>query len=678
VAPVVLGIFALLIAASVFAQAADDLDQAPADSLNGENPEMLDAGSGDNTGEVGDMGDEGYDGEVGRPRHRPGGRLGVADSLAPQTWSSWLLNTRPDVQLSINREKDVTNWDTKIGLNRRVSSKLNFGLSATLHTQENSTLNRSDSNDGTTASLKYQLNDAIGFSLRYNSGVTAYRYNLKSPDPAERRRKQNVSVSADLNKNLTSAVNVHFRTSAGTTQNSYASVSNAGSQHDLSAGLNITPMPELRASVSYNAKRMLLDSHVDSSGTSVFSSKDRTFSQDLGLSVKYDFVPGVKLSVDASQTDNEKQNPDPNRKRQETENRTSRRVGVTTSFNLVSWADWSVSGNLSESSAQFLLQSDRDNFIKNSDMKASAKVTPWRGATVNLGGTVEETRSEYKNPDTGRDVHKSVSFKISQDLGPKADIDLTALSDIVSVFYDDKQENPKDRDRLNNRISMNFTYRPSSAIKTSLGGEYSDDETRYISAERSASNRTNRRYRLSGDYELTTFRNITVSQNYDISAVYAFYQFTDENNTLVRNSNVRTQFRIPLTSRFDLSLNHNYQFQDQGKYSERGGKGLYARSSEKETHIMGVVCRYSPLKSLNVVVRQTYRLQSNWSYVKNQKSLDYEVATSDISGRISFERNIGESTKFSLKLEQNLKEGSNVNEAFKNYRNIELEASHTF
>jgi hypothetical protein len=679
VAPVVVGIFVVLVAASVFAQPADDLDEAPADSVDQDSPEDIDTDETDDMydDDAGDIDEDTDDTELERPRRR-GSQKAARDSLARQGWSSWLLNTRPNVQLKVDRKKDVTNWDTKIKLNRRVSSKLRFNLAATLHTQENSTLNRSDSNDGTSAGLSYQLSDAIGFSLKYNSTVTAYRYNLKKAEPAERRRRQNVSVSADFNKDLNDILGVHLKTSAGTTQNSYASVSNEGSQQDLAAGLNITPMDNLRASISYNAKRLLLDSQVDSSGTSVFSSEDRTFSQDLGLSVKYDVVPGVKISIDASHVDDEKQNPDPNLKKQETENRTSSRVGVSTSFDLLGWATWSVAGNLSEGRARYVLQSSRNNSVKSSDLKVSAKVTPWSGATVNVGGTREETRSEYENPDTGRDTHNSVSLQISQSLGQKADIDLTALSDIASVFYDDKEENPKDRDRMNNRISMNLAYRPLTNIKTTLAGEYSEDKTRYIKAERSATNRTNRRYRLSGDYDLTTFRNISIHQSYDISALYAIYQYTEGNNTLVRNSNIRTQFTIPLTSNLGLNLNHNYQFQDQGKYSERGGKGFYARSSEKETHTITMVCRYSPISHMDVIVRQTYRVQTNWSYREGEKILAYEVATSDISGRISFSYDVGETTKFSLKLEQNLKEGSNVSQAFRKYRNIELEASHIF
>jgi hypothetical protein len=668
----------LLLAAAVVAQPADSLDTAPGDSLGTDGEGTLGGDLPEGAGSD-DREEEYEDDEEGEgPRRRGRGRRAAGDSLFSNTWASWLLNTRPDIQLKIDRRKDVTNWDTKINVNRRVSSKLRFNLGATLHTQENTTLNRSDSNDGTSASLKYQLSEDIGFSLRYNSMVAGYRYNLKSADPAERRRKQNVSVSTDFNKQLTSALSFRLGTSAGTTQNSYASVSNEGSQQDIATSLSYSPAEDLNASVSYNARRLLLDSRVDSSGTSVFTSKDRTFSQDLSLSVKYDMLPGIKISMDASQTDNEKQNPDPTRKDQETENKTSRRAGVNTSFDLVTWATWGLSVDFHESQAKFRLQSNRNNAISSSSLKGSAKVLPWRGATVNLGGTREITRNQYETLDTGHDTHKSLSLKLSQGLGRKTNMDLTALVDLVSVFYDNTDENPKDRDRLNRRISSSLSHEPWDNVKTRLAGEFSEDKTVYVREERSANNRTNRKYRLSGDYDLKTYYNITVSQKYDISAVYSFYEYNESNNTLVRNSNVTTQFRVPLTSKVNVNINHSFQFQDQGNYSEEGGTRLYARSSEKETHSMSLICRYTPLKGLNVMAKQTYRTQRNWDYDEGQKYLDYEVATSDISGRINFSYTIGERTKISLKFDQNLREGSNVNEAFKNYRNIELEASHAF
>ncbi len=673
----ILVVFMLLFAATVAAQPADSLDTAPGDSLGTQGADSLSTASPE--GPDHDDREEGYgDEEEGEGQHRRGGRRTSRDSLFSDTWAGWLFNTRPDVQLTIDKRKDVTNWDANINVNRRVSSKLNFNLGATLHTQENATLNRSDSNDGTSASLKYKVSEDIGFSLRYNSTVTGYRYNLKSPEPAERRRKQNVSVSADFDKQLTSALSFKFGTSAGTTQNSYSTVSNEGSQQDIATSLSYSPVEDLKASVSYNARRLLLDSQVDSSGTSVFNSKDRTFTQDLGLSVKYDMLPGIKISIDASQTDNEKQNPDPNRKEQETENRTSRRAGVNTSFDLMKRVTWSLSVSFSESQAKFLLQSDRDNAISSSDLKGSAKVLPWRGATVNFGGAREVTRSEYKTVDTGRDLHKSLSLKISQDLGQKTNMDLTALVDLVSVFYDNKEENPKDRDRLNGRISSSLSHQPWENVTTRLAGEYSEDKTIYIRKERSINNRTNRKYRLSGDYDIKTFHDIKVSQKYDISAVYSSYEYDESGNTLVRNSNVITQFSVPLAPKVNMNISHNYQFQDQGNYSEKGGKRLYARSSEKETHTMSLTCKYTPVRAITVVAKQTYRIQRSWEYNKGEKSLAYEIATTDISGRINFSYAVGERTKISLKFDQNLREGSNVSKAFKNYRNVELEASHAF
>jgi hypothetical protein len=133
-----------------------------------------------------------------------------------------------------------------------------------------------------------------------------------------------------------------------------------------------------------------------------------------------------------------------------------------------------------------------------------------------------------------------------------------------------------------------------------------------------------------------------------------------------------------VSRKVDLNVNHSYQFQDQGKYSEEGGKQLYARSSEKETHRMGLTCRYKPIKHVTVIIKQTYRVQRNWDYEDGEKSLDYEIETTDISGRVNFSYSIGDRTKVSLKFEQTRKEGSNVSEAFRSYNNIQFEASHTF
>jgi hypothetical protein len=592
--------------------------------------------------------------------------------------TSWFWNTHPKYEVGISKKKDVTNWDTKIGLKKKLSDRVSLTLNASLHTRENSTLNRSDSNDGTSANLKYRLNEAISFNLTYNAKVNAYRFGLEGGEPQDRKKKEDITISSQLSKTLADGVDLTVKTTAGATENSYASVSNKGNRQDLTASISYAPSETFSASVNYTGKRLNLDSSIDSSGVTVFTSKDLTFSQNLNLAISYDVVPGLGLRFNSARSDHEKQHPETVSKQQETENRTSRRASVSSSFRFYERLTWDVSVDFSDSETQFAVQDGKNNASQSSALSASAKLLPWRAATVNLAGEREISRSEYTTDDSGRDLHKFITFKLTQGLGERADMSLNASTDMISVFYDDKEANPKDRDRVSNRVGMDFNFKPRSKISTRVGGEFSEDRTVYIKSESSANNRTTRKYRVSGSYNVTTYRSIGVAQNYDISAVYTYYHFGESKNTLVRNSNLQTRFTVPVTRAVKLNMSHNYKFQDQGSYSEEGNRRLYSRAEESESHVFNIGLNYKVFDGLKVVVRQSYYIQRSWEFDRGEKELDFEVTSTDIVGKMEFNYTIGEKTRVSLSVEQNRKEGTRVNEDFKSYRNIEFEASRVF
>jgi hypothetical protein len=258
---------------------------------------------------------------------------------------------------------------------------------------------------------------------------------------------------------------------------------------------------------------------------------------------------------------------------------------------------------------------------------------------------------------------------------------LTALSDITSVVYDNKDTeigNPKDRDRVSNRLTMTVNYQPVAAVKTRLGAEYSNEQTVYTQSSQSWSNKNNRRFRITGSYDISTFRGIGLKQDYDISALYTFYQFGENRNTLVRNSNIRTRLIFPIAPKLNFNMDHQYKFQDQGGYRKVGGQSLYARSSERETNILGINLRYIPIRALKLSMRSSYQLQRNYKYVEGVRLFDYEIPTTTLSGKIAFNHKWGERTSIAISVEQNWKEGSRVSDAFRNYRNIEFEATHVF
>jgi hypothetical protein len=645
---------------------ADSLEAASSDSLAGEPADSLSR-----------EGAEGHDEEEeGEEAEEGPARRGTPLSQDP---GAWLRDTHPKYNVSISRRKDVTNWDTSITLQRRLSEKLSLNLNASLHTRENSTLNRSDSNDKTGANLKYNLNDDINFGLSYNSSINANRYGLGgNSKPRDRKKKQDLAVSSEFSKALTDAVNITMKAVAGSTENSYADVRNSGSKQDISASLSYSPKENLDTSVKYAGRRMLLNSAIDSSGVSVYTSEDRTLSQNLSLSMTYEVIPGIKLDFDVARSSQERQHPEPREKKQETETSSTRTAGVKSAFTLIDRLTWDLSVNFRNSSREFKLQTDKSNKSANSALAVSAKLDAWKGARFNLGGGREVTRTEYTTPNSGDDVHNSLSLKLSQGLGPRADLSVTALSDMVSVFYDDKVATPKDRDRLSNRVNMDFNFRPRRAITTKLSGEYSEEQSVYIRAEASANNSTTRKYRVSGSYTVKTIGKMSITQAYDLSSVYTDYHYGDGRNTLVRGSNVQTRFSIPVFRDFNTDLNHSYKFQDQGSYTDGGGRRSYNRSTETESHVFSLGCNYRIGNLLRVVVNQSYSLQQNWDYVDGVKTFDYQRVRTDLSGKVVFKYDVGQKTNVSLSVQQNLKEGSTVNESFKNYRNIELEASHVF
>ena len=329
--------------------------------------------------------------------------------------TSWFWDTHPKYEVGISKKKDVTNWDTKISLQKRLSSRLSLNLNANLHTRENSTLNRSDSNDGTTANLKYRLNDDISFGLVYNARVNAYRFG-GSDEPQDRKKKEDITISSQLTKQLGDAIGITLKTTAGATENSYASVSNKGRRQDLNASISYDPSEDLSMSVDYTGKRLNLDSSIDSSGVSIFSSQDITFSQNLRLAVSYNVVPGMSMRINAARSDHEKQHPDPGTKQQETENRSSRSAAVSTSFSFYERFTWDVSVDFSDSETQFVVQDGKNNAMESASLTGSAKLRPWRGGTINLGAEREISRSEYVTDDSGEDLHKYLTLKLTQDL----------------------------------------------------------------------------------------------------------------------------------------------------------------------------------------------------------------------------------------------------------------------
>jgi hypothetical protein len=245
------------------------------------------------------------------------------------------------------------------------------------------------------------------------------------------------------------------------------------------------------------------------------------------------------------------------------------------------------------------------------------------------------------------------------------------------VAFDDKVANPKDRDRLSNRISADLAYDPYDKIRTKFGAEYSEEQSVYVKAASSANNRTQTRYRVTGSYDVTTLRSAVLTQTYEIGAVYSLYRFDESDNSLVRNSNISTRLKMPVTQGVQIDIDHAYRYQDQGSYRESDRKGLYGRTGGSESNTFGLRTGYR-LGKIHLSFRQAYYLQDVWDYKDGKKVFKTGNWSVEISGRASFKYEFKERTKFSFSVEQFRKEGTGISDAFRYYWNVEMEASHVF
>ncbi len=602
----------------------------------------------------------------------------LPDSIST-SYDRWYDATHPSVEFTLNKEKDVTNWDSRIALAQPFGGKFNVRLNAGLHNRSNSTLKRADANDGTTASLSYDLNDNIGFSVNYNSTVLANWYDLGGGAPDDRKKRGSFTVASDLAKDLTSGLGVTVHLGGGATQNSYSNVRNSGNQGDIGASMTYNPEgSSFRASADYTGKQIFLNSELDSAGVLVLETADKTFSQNLTFNTSFDVFPGLGVTANLYANDERKQRPDQIAQVQETEFRNRKGVSIATDFRPTDRFNWDASVNLSRAESRFLVREDRNSDINTAVIDGSVRLIPWGGASLNFGGKWGDTRSAYITADTGNNIQKSMSLKFAQKIGPKADFNFSALSDLASIEYDDKFANPKDRDMLSNRFRADFDYKLRPRINLSLGGEVSNERSVYTRSQQSANNKDTERYRMTGSYDIKTWQRVSLNQRYEISSVFTDYHYDDARNTLVRNSNITTSVDVKIVRELGLNVRHNYKYQDQGSYRKEGGQRLYAQATESESHLLSIALNYKVGRYLNFRIRQGFFTDTRWRFENGIKILDYVVQNTDISGRVGFSYRINDASEFAFHLEHNRKEGDRVNEAFREYWNAEISAKHIF
>ncbi len=247
---------------------------------------------------------------------------------------------------------------------------------------------------------------------------------------------------------------------------------------------------------------------------------------------------------------------------------------------------------------------------------------------------------------------RSLQGSLSRNLGKKVEARANADISLRSYDFDDKENNPDDRDLLNQNLSLDATYTPTRKFSTGLGLSKRTSELVYISPEKSTNNREAETYAVTANFTYRMSPTTSISQNTRMSADYSFYEFSDERDFLLRNTILHTVLRTRVMRGVGLVFIHDYRHQDQGGVSRRGGTVYYGRTGDNDRHDLTVMVDYEPVSGVNMTVSQRFQQDKRFSISEEDRTLVGESERAELLARMNVKYKITDNTNFDGRFER--------------------------
>jgi len=176
---------------------------------------------------------------------------------------------------------------------------------------------------------------------------------------------------------------------------------------------------------------------------------------------------------------------------------------------------------------------------------------------------------------------------------------------------------PDDRDVASAFGSFGARFAVTPRCSTAANFSASRTHNVAIDALQSAGNIATTVYQLNGSIRLPLRRNLSIGQDYIVTATYRAFDYNEENDGLSRNFRIETTVSDTLFPFAYLRLDHRYYFFDQGEFSPiaPGGPRLYGVSFEQAQQTLEGTIGVQPMPGVRLEVRQSVADIENRSLV---------------------------------------------------------------
>lgn len=277
--------------------------------------------------------------------------------------------------------------------------------------------------------------------------------------------------------------------------------------------------------------------------------------------------------------------------------------GISQTFNLdvTSVPLWGMELDLKGQSslvgANYKLAANQNRSARKNDVSGSLKFTTGSAWSwlQKIESTTEwdfqKTRNTAASTGNYNYGERRMRESLRRPLGSKVMAMITGEGTLGQSFYDDHS---KDSDELRVLADGNLGYRPTKNLDTRLEAQYTQRKTVNIPAATAAQSNTENTYVVGAQVNLPLTSDIQLSQKYTMTADYSFYNFNEENNGLVRTTEVRTGLNSTVGTKVKLQIDHDYRFKDAGSYirSAPGEPRAYTKASKERYQYLVVTTSY--------------------------------------------------------------------------------------
>ncbi len=220
-----------------------------------------------------------------------------------------------------------------------------------------------------------------------------------------------------------------------------------------------------------------------------------------------------------------------------------------------------------------------------------------------------ETDRELFSITSFREKVQRASFNLTHKFGLGKQVSFDGSTQLTQIFYKDPEQNPRDRDQLNQQLSMNLVASPFPKVASTINMIFTQIDFVNIDGSLSADNRIRRKFDLTPRLRYNYNERISVSQVYGLSL--EFNEFTQgeaatEDDFLDRNVTFSNIISAIIAQGLSGELEYELQLHDRGRSFNDGIRSEVEIEREDRTDIMKIRARYSLTPAITVVAENTY------------------------------------------------------------------------